>query len=610
MICDVFVFTAIVGGVEERTSGPFLARVLRAFSRASFLQIGSMAARSPPDDDNNQQPKTFGGTVSTPCPIDLILNQQCRAFFLKMIDADSAYVLYVDHQGHPAPLSLSYHATASRRLASSIDRHPPSTITEVDSAYCPQCLAFHDANSAATMGYCPKDSCRLCPLCYSVASVVVEGSECLYKCGRSSCSWTSKECSLSTPIAVDSEGDVTKEDFEKASTELGSQWTARRDDCNKPSVDHFKTMLKTLEGMAKEQVKGQRSTLRYSSLTTAGTRRGLDDPDGWSVESLEASLQAKQSQFSTAVETQVGGQGSRPIALDQERLLDESLQNKPIQSIFLQDVAKQANSANDLLPLPIPLRPRKSRRCRAELAEGRPGILLKPKLNPLEGDSSLRTGHGQWWKKDSSAIQMVPRVRASIHASDGTRHAFLLKVSNPTLGTIRFRLAGSEYSGEPVWDGDDSERTPFLEKILVDPLNQQIVNAKLVESVGSSIQPSEICALEAGEDTFLDFGRSSNEEPIEVAKWDAGEVLADSKVSEATPSTLRVVGSRKSCAWLELVLLETSMEAGIYNAVPLSLQIEVGDGSWESSLIQPELSKDKSKDMVTFDLVVVWENLD
>jgi dynactin-4 len=316
-----------------------------------------------------------------------------------MIDADSAFVLYVDHQGHPAPLSLSYHATASRRLASSINRHPPSTVTEVDSAYCPQCLTFHDANSAATMGYCPKSSCRLCPLCNSVASIAVEESECFYKCGLQSCNWTSRECSLVKSVTVDSEGVISKEDLEKASAELATQLTVRTEECNKPSAEHFTTMLKTLEGMAKEQVKGQRSKLHYSTNTSATARRGLDGPEGWSVESLETSLQTRRDIFSASVGEQVGGQDSQAIPLDQEQLLQESLQEKSVQSLFLQGVARQANSANDLLPLPIPLRPRKSRRCRAELAEARPGILLKPKLNPLEGDSSLRTGHGQWWKK-------------------------------------------------------------------------------------------------------------------------------------------------------------------------------------------------------------------
>lgn len=205
---------------------------------------------------------------------------------------------------------------------------------------------------------------------------------------------------------------------------------------------------------------------------------------------------------------------------------------------------------------------------------------------------------------------MLPRVRVSIHASDGTRHALLFKVANPTLGSIRLRLASSKYSGEPVWD-DKTKSTPILENLLVDPLTQQFLNAKLAPDVALNLQATEICQLEPAEDSFLELGKSSNEEPDEVAKWDAGDVLFDSKVGPESPSSLRLVGQKNSCAWFELVLLETKMDVGVNCAVPLALQIEVGDGSWDSSLVQAEPVKDdETKDMVTFDLVIIWDNLE
>lgn len=306
----------------------------------------------------------------------------------------AAHVLYVDHQGHPAPLSMCYHATASRRLASAIDRQPPSTVTEIDSAFCPQCLAFHDATSAAALGFCPKTSCRLCPVCRSVASIGVDESDCVYACGL--CDWTSRQCSLYTPITVDSDGVVDKGDLEKASEELEAQWTERRTQRDQSADDHYKTMLQTLEEMAKEQVKGQRST--FSWLPTANVRR-KDGPEGWSIESLEDSLQDRKKLVSASLAETVGGQELQAASLFVEQLLDESLKGKSIESVLLQGGATPIVSLDSLLPLPVPLRPRKSRRCRGELAEGRPGILVKPKLNPLEGDSSLRTGHAQWWKK-------------------------------------------------------------------------------------------------------------------------------------------------------------------------------------------------------------------
>lgn len=308
---------------------------------------------------------------------------------------DSAHVLYVDHQGHPAPLSLCYHATASRRLASAVDRQPPSTVTEIDSAYCPQCLTFHDATSAATTlgGFCNKATCRLCPLCRSVASVGIEGQDCLYKCGN--CDWTSRQCSLVTSISSSGES-VAPEDLERAAGDLLTKWNELRSQGDQASQDHYQQMLQTLEGMAKEIVKGKRTT--FSWMPTANVRK-KDGPETWSIEALETSMNNRKKLLSASLAETVGGQDLQFTSLMVDQTLEKSLEGKSCESLLLQGGGQVPQSISSLLPLPIPLRPRKSRRCRAELAEGRPGILLKPKLNPLEGDSSLRTGHSQWWKK-------------------------------------------------------------------------------------------------------------------------------------------------------------------------------------------------------------------
>lgn len=147
----------------------------------------------------------------------------------------------------------------------------------------------------------------------------------------------------------------------------------------------------------------------------------------------------------------------------------------------------------------------------------------------------------------------------------------------------------------------------MLENICVEPLNHKIMSASLAPEIGKSIQASTVCELEAGEDSFLDLGRSIYEEPELVYKWRADEVLAESNVSEENPSSIRVIDSRKSSAWLEFIVMETPVQAGYSSAVALSLQIEVGGGSWESSLIQPEKQDGDQKDMVNFDLVLVWD---
>ena len=209
-------------------------------------------------------------------------------------------------------------------------------------------------------------------------------------------------------------------------------------------------------------------------------------------------------------------------------------------------------------------------------------------------------------------MQVLPRVRVSIHASDETKHAFLLKVANPTLGTVRMRLSASAYAGEPVWDSqqEGSETTEILQNLLVDPFTDQHVNAHLIPGALMGIEPTKLCPLEPAEDSFLELGKMTDEVPLDVAKWDAGDVLFDSKVSPDGPlATLRLVSSKNSMAWFELVVLEGSPAKGMDSAVPLSMDIEVGNGSWDSSLVRPEPKDGGETDMVSFHLVIAWENL-
>ena len=338
-----------------------------------------------------------------------------------MNNEDSTYVLYVDHQGHPAPLSLCYHATASRKLTSSVDRPFPSSITEVDSAYCPQCLSFHDANTASNLGFCPKATCRLCPLCRSVSSITAKDSICFYQCGR--CDWNSKICDIQTSLVTSNDnGNISLEEVENASVELLSQYKSRIEERNRSADDHFNSMQKTLIGIAKDHVKGRRSTTssgRYFSQAPVTKRNENDDLKVWSVQALEDSQRTREENFISSISEPTGGTHIERISLDagEEEDDDEPLFHPSFQLLSTEIILSQKNGGNlpgsleTLLPHPIPLRPRKSRRCRAEIAESRPGILVKPKLNPLEGDSSLRTGHGQWWKKVCYCYKLIFRRR-------------------------------------------------------------------------------------------------------------------------------------------------------------------------------------------------------
>lgn len=141
-------------------------------------------------------------------------------------------------------------------------------------------------------------------------------------------------------------------------------------------------------------------------------------------------------------------------------------------------------------------------------------------------------------------------------------------------------------------------------------MTQISVDAQLDPRVAMGLEPTESCQLDPAEDSFLEIGKSSNDVPDEVAKWDASDILFESKVSSESPASLRLVAQRKSAAWFELVLMEPPTRPNIHCAVPLALQIHVGDGSWESSLIQSHRLEGDSADLVSFDLVIIWEKLE
>lgn len=212
--------------------------------------------------------------------------------------------------------------------------------------------------------------------------------------------------------------------MEQAVEELGTQWKTRMEQSKKGTEEHYKSMSRTLERMAKEQVKGKASSLFIPS-SAAALRRGMDGPEGWSVESLEEALVTREKLVAASIAETVGGQNLQTIPLEIAKTLDVNLEQQSTSALLLHDGGTAVTTKQNLLPLPIPLRPRKSRRCRAELADGRPGILVKPKLNPLEGDSSLRTGHGQWWKKVS---EVVPKTSACCMCYSSERLTHLLEL--------------------------------------------------------------------------------------------------------------------------------------------------------------------------------------
>jgi len=191
----------------------------------------------------------------------------------------------------------------------------------------------------------------------------------------------------------------------------------------------------------------------------------------------------------------------------------------------------------------------------------------------------------------------MPRVRVMNVDVSSERSIFLLKVTNPTLGPIRLRFAASNYEGEPSWDSKKPNAS--LKQVLVDELKQTFMDVDLNTNTLRDLATTETVELLSSEDSFIEFGGKARELPEEIREW---KVPITTTVEN---SSMRLVAVSTSTAWFELVTcgFPNSDTGTSRPGICIALEVEVGNGSWESSLIPQQ--KDEH-DFVVVDLVITW----
>jgi hypothetical protein len=205
-------------------------------------------------------------------------------------------------------------------------------------------------------------------------------------------------------------------------------------------------------------------------------------------------------------------------------------------------------------------------------------------------------------------------------------HAFVLKVTNSTLGLVRLQISlSSQYKGEPSWN-DHRIKNPALEDLLVETLTNKHVDAFVLTTSNHGgtefILKSDIVVLHSAEDSIADIGKVL-ETPEQVVTWDSEKALAAASTDSLSSLEenqvaffgIKMLAEKSGSAWFELICatrLSPDIEPAsseLFSAFPLSLQIEVGNGSWESSLIKAIPTEEgEEADKVVFDLVVAWPN--
>jgi hypothetical protein len=225
------------------------------------------------------------------------------------------------------------------------------------------------------------------------------------------------------------------------------------------------------------------------------------------------------------------------------------------------------------------------------------------------------------------------------NANSGRRAVFaLLRVTNPTLGSLRLRFAPSPYKGELDWDSalvdpivrdhddpdestDPNRFTDVLPGLLLDTFTQTIRDVEYDSGVLSGLAASETVELHSAEDSIIEMGgHRAHEIPDDVVSWRPGPVPPP----PLSGPSIRLVAQRASSAWFELVFVEPerfldssspttpSRSGNNAYAVSLRLEVEVGPGTWETSLIPPREPQGSGADegfvdRVPFDLLLAYE---
>jgi len=227
---------------------------------------------------------------------------------------------------------------------------------------------------------------------------------------------------------------------------------------------------------------------------------------------------------------------------------------------------------NSLLPTFMPLQAKISRRCKREVKLGRPGILLKPKVNPLEGDSFLRAGHGQWNKKNLAAELTIPKVELVRVLND----SILLCAVNPSATeNCEVRLVGGGGGG-----GEDKSLDPFKFVQDVDDVGEW--KSYKESSSKAQSEGGEFTSLSMVEDEFLDDSKPIDDLPYDVGSWSGC----------SGQNSGNCVFARKSSAYFEFNLAPTTPTADPSHTAYFYLRLELKGG-------------DKNK-IVTIKLLASW----
>ncbi|CCI39683.1 unnamed protein product [Albugo candida] len=194
---------------------------------------------------------------------------------------------------------------------------------------------------------------------------------------------------------------------------------------------------------------------------------------------------------------------------------------------FLAPLEQHRNVAN-LYPFRPCLRTKKTWRCAESMKKGSAGILVKPHISPLSGDSSLPVP-GTWFKKATLAVHYIPMItfvqlpRKRSSECESYRYFTILLIENPMDEWIQLVLQHRSENGgnaEVILDDTPMYIGPYEDPTIADAFSNentittgQAQNPMIVSSGRNLVQVQ--LEITSQDKASLMFGFW-----VEIVKWD------------------------------------------------------------------------------------------
>ncbi|EEY69247.1 uncharacterized protein PITG_05458 [Phytophthora infestans T30-4] len=348
---------------------------------------------------------------------------------------DGVCVRYACKCGHLAPVSSLFFSETCEKL---VCRLPRCSVEEFESYYCGN-LLVNLPSKEASMYQNRSSRCFSCPTCETALSTAIHEQRYFFLCGH--CRWDSLELGL-----VDDDPDAL------IMTAITRERQAAHEDVFQTLHSHYATLssLQLLADSMKElQREHQMKKFRLQRMSEMG---------GWKYDQALAKVQEKEQWLlqqrrehqwpeltKQLAALQIQGTSWGQDTPEKTREMLENLSQKremgEVSTLHqrLLNPLDQSRDADKLFPSRPLLRVKRTWRCVESIKRGTAGILVKPQISPMSGDSSLPVS-ASWFKKANLAAHYVPVItfQRLPYRVDGTDCVeCVLLVENPLDDAIR-----------------------------------------------------------------------------------------------------------------------------------------------------------------------------